>query len=116
MKGIGSVFIAAAALVLVPAVARAQDQAQVKKGMEVFQAQKCNICHSIAGKGKKTGPLDDVGRRLSPADIRQWIEDPVAMAAKREPKSTRKPPMKKKEIPAADIDSLVAMLSTLKKT
>ena len=84
MKRIGGVLIAAAALALVPAVARAQDQAQVKKGMEVFQAQKCNICHSIAGKGKKTGPLDDVGRRLSPADIRQWIEDPVAMTAKRE--------------------------------
>ena len=116
MKRIGGVLIAAAVLALVPALARAQDQAQVKKGMEVFQAQKCNICHSIAGKGKKTGPLDDVGRRLSPADIRQWIEDPVAMTAKREPKSTRKPPMKKKDIPAADIDSLVAMLSTLKKT
>lgn len=116
MKRIGGVLIAAAALALVPAVARAQDQAQVKKGMEVFQAQKCNICHSIAGKGKKTGPLDDVGRRLSPADIRQWIEDPVAMTAKREPKSTRKPPMKKKEIPAGDIDALVAMLSSLKKT
>ncbi|HEU4927211.1 MAG TPA: cytochrome c [Vicinamibacterales bacterium] len=116
MKRIGGVLIAAAVLALVPALARAQDQAQVKKGMEVFQAQKCNVCHSIAGKGKKNGPLDDVGRRLSPADIRQWIDDPVAMTAKREPKSTRKPPMKKKDIPAADIDSLVAMLSTLKKT
>ena len=115
MKRIGIVLVAAVALA-VPAVARAQDQAQVKKGMEAFQAQKCNVCHSIAGKGKKTGPLDDVGRRLSPADIRQWLEDPVAMTAKREPKSTRKPPMKKKEMPAADIDSLVAMLSTLKKT
>ena len=116
MKRIGCVLIAAAALALVPAVVRAQDSTQVKKGIDAFQAQKCNICHSIAGKGKKTGPLDDVGRRLSPADIRQWIEDPVAMAAKREPKSTRKPPMKKKDIPAADIDALVAMLSTLKKT
>ena len=112
MKRIGIVLVAAVALA-VPAVARGQDQ--VKKGMEAFQAQKCNVCHSIAGKGKKTGPLDDVGRRLSPADIRQWLEDPVAMTAKREPKSTRKPPMKKKEMPAADIDSLVALLSSLKK-
>jgi len=115
MKRIGEVLMAAAALALVPLVARAQDPAQVKKGMEVFQAQKCNVCHSIAGKGKKNGPLDDVGKRLSPPEIRQWIEDPVAMTAKREPKSTRKPPMKKKDIPAADIDSLVAMLSSLKK-
>jgi mono/diheme cytochrome c family protein len=115
MKRTGGILIAAAALVLVPAALPAQDQAQVKKGMEVFQAQKCNVCHSIAGKGKKTGPLDDVGRRLSPAEIRQWLEDPVAMTAKREPKSTRKPPMKKKEMPAADIDSLVALLSSLKK-
>ena len=115
MKRLGAVVVTVAALALVPAVARAQDQAQVKKGMEVFVAQKCNVCHAIAGKGKKTGPLDDVGRRLSSAEIRQWLEDPVAMTAKREPKSTRKPPMKKKEIPAADIDALVAMLSSLKK-
>lgn len=101
------------AFALTPAVASAQDKAE--KGMQVFVAQKCNVCHSIAGKGKKNGPLDDVGSRLSAADIKQWITDPITMAEKREPKSTRKPPMKKKPMPADEVDALVALLSGLKK-
>jgi cytochrome c2 len=103
----GSVFVAA-----VPSYAQ---DAQAEKGMQVFVAQKCNVCHSIAGKGKKTGPLDDVGSRLTAAEIKNWINDPIAMAAKRTPKSTRKPPMKKKPLSPADVDSLVALLSSLKK-
>ena len=102
------------AFVLLPGAAFSQDQA-AEKGMQVFTAQKCNVCHSIAGKGKKNGPLDDVGSRLTPAEIKQWILDPVAMAAKREPKSTRKPPMKKKALPADDVEALVVLLSGLKK-
>jgi cytochrome c2 len=99
--------------VLLPGAAVSQEQAE--KGMQIFTAQKCNVCHSIAGKGKKNGPLDDVGSRMSAADIRQWINDPIAMAAKREPKSTRKPPMKKKPLPADDVEALVVLLSSLKK-
>ena len=101
------------ALVLMPWTAYAQDKAE--KGMQVFTAQKCNVCHSIAGKGKKNGPLDDVGTRLTAAEIKQWITDPVAMAEKRQPKSTRKPPMKKKASSDDDIEALVALLSSLKK-
>ena len=114
MKRIGEVLIAAAALALVPVVARAQDPAQVKKGMEVFQAQKCNVCHSIAGKGKKTSPLDGVGAKLSADELKQWIVDPKGMTAKS--KSTKKPPMPAKyaKLPAADIDAMVAYLSSLK--
>ena len=63
------------------ASAQAQDDA-VKKGQEVYAAQKCSVCHSIAGKGSKTNPLDGVGTKLSADDIRAWIVDPVAMAKK----------------------------------
>jgi mono/diheme cytochrome c family protein len=111
---IGIVVVATCGLLLAPVPARSQDKA-TEKGMQIFTAQKCNVCHAIAGKGKKNGPLDDVGSRLSAAEIRQWINDPVAMAAKREPKSTRKPPMKKKALAADDVDALVALLSGLKK-
>ena len=106
--------VAAAALFLVSMPSYAQDS-PADKGMQVFVAQKCNVCHAIAGKGKKTGPLDDVGSRLTAAEIKNWIIDPVAMAAKRNPPSTRKPPMKKKPLSPADVDSLVALLSSLKK-
>ena len=105
---------AAIGLTLMPGTASSQDKA-VEKGKQVFVAQKCNVCHSIAGQGKKNGPLDDVGSRLSAAEIKQWITDPVTMAAKRQPPSTRKPPMKKKPLAADEVDSLVALLSSLKK-
>lgn len=91
--------------------ASAQD---VKKGEQVYNAQKCQTCHSIAGKGKKTNPLDGVGSKLSAADIKEWIVDPKAAAAKA--KSTKKPPMPAKydKLPAADIDALVAYMQSLK--
>ena len=110
-----SLLITAMTLALVagvPRAARAQDAAA--KGAEVYAAQKCSTCHSIAGKGGKSSPLDGVGAKLSADDIRQWIVDPVAMAKKSN--STKKPPMPKKydKLPAADIDGLVAYMQSLK--
>jgi cytochrome c2 len=105
---------AAFGLMLISGIAYSQDQAAAK-GMKVFTAQKCNTCHSIDGKGAKKGPLDDVGSRLTAAEIRQWLMDPVGMAAKREPKSTRKPPMKKRPLTEDDLTSLVGLLSGLRK-
>ena len=86
----------------------------VKKGEEVYAAQKCSMCHAIAGKGNKQNPLDGIGAKLSADDIRQWIVDPAAMTAKS--KSTKKPPMPSKwaKLPAADLDALVAYLQSLK--
>src|SRR6185436_432308 len=85
--------------------ASAQD---VKKCEQVYAAQKCATCHSIAGKGKKTNPLDGVCAKLSAEDTKHWILDPKGMAAKA--KSTKKPPMAAKygALPAADVDALVA--------
>ena len=89
-------------------------QDDVKKGEQVYAAQKCQQCHSIAGKGKKQNPLDGVGKKLSTDEIKQWIVDPVAMAKKAE--SKKKPPMQNKysKLPAADIDALVAYMQSLK--
>ena len=94
--------------------AAAQDAAQVKKGQEVYAAQKCQMCHAIAGKGGKANPLDGVAAKLSAADLKQWITNPTEMSAKA--KSTKKPPMPNKygTLPAADIDALVAYMQTLK--
>ena len=39
--------------------AAAQDA--VTKGQGVYTAQKCQMCHAIAGKGNKSNPLDGVG-------------------------------------------------------
>ena len=90
------------------------DDAQIKRGAEIYAAQKCQMCHAIAGKGNKTNPLDGVGKKLSAEDTKAWIVTPVEMTAKA--KSTKKPPMPAKygSLPAADIDALVAYLQSLK--
>lgn len=110
--------VAAAAIgltAMTSGVAAAQDAKA--KGEKVYADQKCSMCHSIAGKGNAKGPLDDVGKKLSADDIREWIVDPAAAAAKA--KADRKPPMasmaaKLKALPKDDVDNLVAYLSSLK--
>jgi mono/diheme cytochrome c family protein len=96
-----------------PLAAAGQDDA-VKKGEQVYTAQKCQTCHSIAGKGAKANPLDGVGKKLSADEIRAWIVTPTEMTKKSG--STKKPPMPAKygKLPAADIDALVAYLASLK--
>jgi len=89
-------------------------QGDAKQGAKVYTAQKCQVCHSIAGKGSKANPLDGVGAKLSADEIRHWIVDPTDAAAKAA--STKKPPMpaKYKTLPAADLDGLVAYMQSLK--
>jgi mono/diheme cytochrome c family protein len=96
-----------------PLAAAGQDDA-VKKGEQVYAAQKCQTCHSIGGKGKKQNPLDGVGKKLSADEIRAWIVTPTEMTKKTG--STKKPPMPNRysKLPAADIDALVAYMSSLK--
>jgi mono/diheme cytochrome c family protein len=103
----------AVALVIGTSLAEAGQDAQAKKGEGVYNAQKCQICHAIAGKGNKQNPLDGVGKKLPAADIREWIVHPTQMTAK--VKSTKKPPMPEKygALPAADLDALVAYLASL---
>lgn len=106
-------FFCAIFLLAVAAPAFAQD-ARVEKGKQIYAAQKCQACHSIAGVGNKKGELDDVGVRLKEDDIRQWIVAAPDMAAKA--KSVRKPPMKAySTLPKEDVDALVAYLASLKK-
>jgi mono/diheme cytochrome c family protein len=97
-----------------PVAAAAQDEALVKKGQEIYAAQKCSTCHLIAGKGSKKNPLDGVGKKLSADEIRAWIVTPVEMTKKTN--STKKPPMPNKysKLPVADVDALVAYMQSLK--
>jgi mono/diheme cytochrome c family protein len=102
--------IAFAGVFLMASLASAQS---AEKGKEVYAAQKCSICHSIAGAGNKKGPLDKVGTKLSAADICSWITGAPEMAAKA--KADRKPPMKAyTTLAKEDVDNLVAYLQTLK--
>ena len=110
-----SVVALAAGTLILPALAHAgQDAAAVKKGQEVYAAQKCQGCHNIGGKGYKANTLDGVGTKLSAADIKAWIVTPKEMATKSGAKG--KPPMPDRyaKLPAADVDALVAYMQTLK--
>jgi cytochrome c2 len=57
------------------------------RGKEVFAAQKCAMCHSIAGIGGKKLALDGVGSRLKAEAIKKWIRNPKEM----KPDTTMKP-------------------------
>jgi mono/diheme cytochrome c family protein len=99
---------------LIAAPALAGDAAQVEKGKSLFAAQKCSLCHSVAGKGNAKGSLDEIGSKLKADEIRQWLVSPKEMAEKA--KATRKPPMQSYEkLAKADLDALVAYLESLKK-
>lgn len=97
------------ALVLSASPAHAQGD-----GAKVYAAQKCTMCHSIAGVGNKKLPLDGVGTKLSADQIREWIVTPVEAAKKAN--STAKPAMKAyPALPKADLDALVGYMKSLAK-
>ena len=98
----------------ITASATAQEKSSAAHGEKVYVAQKCSICHSVAGKGNAKGPLDAVGTKLSDEEIRQWLIAPRVMAEKT--KSTRKPLMPEyTKLSKEDLDGLIAYLKTLNK-
>ena len=105
-------YVSIALAVLAMGSSAAAQDAKVTKGAQVYADQKCAMCHSIGDKGNKKGPLDDVGARLSTADLKAWIVDAKGMTAKT--KAPRKPEMKNYALPAEDVDALVAYMATLK--
>ena len=101
--------VAALSLWAVPVLA--QDAAQIEKGKAVYDAQRCSLCHAVAGRGNAKGPLDKVGTKLSAEDIRKWIVSPKEMksATKRKPDMRAYP-----SLPAADLEALIAYMQSLK--
>lgn len=113
MRRFVSVTIAAAfAAVTLPAVVFTQAD-KIEAGKKAYAAQKCATCHSIAGVGSKMAPLDGVGSKLTAAEIKTWITDPATPTAKLATKP--KIAMKKYTLPDAELDALVAYMSSLKK-
>ena len=83
-----------------------QDDAS-DRGREVYAVQKCALCHSINGIGGKKMPLDRVGSRLKPEDMRKWIRTPKAVKADSTMKSYP-------NLPEKDLSDLIAFLMTLR--
>ena len=93
----------------------AQDAKKIADGKKLYSAKECEKCHMVAGKGNKIGPLDGVGTKLSEADIRKWLTDPVPMEAKLDHKPKVKMSSKKVSLNAAEVDALVAYMMSLTK-
>jgi mono/diheme cytochrome c family protein len=105
--------LCAATLVLALTGSASAQDAVIEKGKQIYAAQKCQVCHSVAGVGNKRGALDDVGARRKTEEIRQWIVAAPEMTAKM--KAERKPPMKSySHLTKDELDALVAYLSSLK--
>jgi cytochrome c2 len=77
------------------------------RGREVYAAQKCALCHSIAGVGGPKLALDQVGSKLKPEVMKRWITTPKEMKAD----STMKP---YPNLPEKDLNDLIAFLTGLK--
>jgi mono/diheme cytochrome c family protein len=103
----------AAVLGLAMPRAASADNGLVLKGQQVYAAQHCTMCHSVAGKGNPKGALDGVGAKWTAEELREWIVNWKVMAEKHH--ATRKPPMMDfSKLPKGDVDALVAYLQTLK--
>ena len=107
--------ITASAFGIMMLAGTAMAQGSADKGKQIFTAQKCSMCHSIGDTGNKKGPLDEVGTKLKPEEIRQWLLAPAVQAEKT--KATRKPAMPSyaSKLNKDELDSLIAYLETLKK-
>ena len=94
-------------LVLALGLFAAASASLAQDGKAVYTAQKCQMCHSIAGEGNKKSPLDGVGKKLSAADLRKWVVAPKEMKADSKMKAYP-------NLPAKELDALVAYMQTLK--
>ena len=105
--------VAAVLSVVFGAVLSGEDKAA--RGKQLYEEQKCRMCHNLRGVGNLKGvALDEVGSKHAPDVLTMWLTQPKEMAQKAG--STRKPPMQSfAKLPPADVDALVAYLSTLTK-
>jgi mono/diheme cytochrome c family protein len=107
MKSVTAMLFAAVVLAAVPASAQS---AKAQQGAAVFTAQKCTMCHSVAGKGNPKGALDNITAKNKAEHIRQWLSDPEGMRAKTN--AARTPAMKAMKLSPDQIDALVAYLTS----
>ena len=108
MKGVEATAVGIAVIAVLLAAGAAPAQDKVQQGSALFTSQKCVMCHAVAEKGNKKGPLDGVGSKLTADDIRAWLTNPDVMREKT--KATRTPAMKDPKLSKDQVDALVAFL------
>jgi mono/diheme cytochrome c family protein len=89
------------------------DAATVSRGRAVYAQQNCASCHAVAGEGNPRLPLDGVGAKLTAPALREWITGTGRAAETLSPATVRRK-QRVLDLPAADVNALIAYLSTLK--
>lgn len=89
-----------------------QDKKQVEVGRTIYDQQFCASCHSIAGKGNPRVPLDNVGARRTPEELRDWITGADSLKGVL-PESTRNMKQRYKALTEDEMEALVSYLRRL---
>ena len=88
------------------------DPQVVARGRQVFEEQNCMRCHSVAGEGSPRSPLDHSAAELDADQLLAFTVGSESVADKLAPRTlAAKQPYK--ELPAEDLDALVAYLQSL---
>jgi mono/diheme cytochrome c family protein len=85
----------------------------VQPGRSIYKEQHCSVCHSVEGSGNPRYPLDGVGDRLGPEDIRKWIIGAEELKLQMPGRAFR---IKQdyKELPPEELYALVAYMQSLR--
>lgn len=91
----------------------AGEPADSARGRDVFREQACGRCHSVAGVGSSRYPLDGVGSRRTPAELRAWTIAADVVADSLSPSAAR---AKRgyAGLPAVDMNALLRYLASLR--
>lgn len=83
-------------------------------GRAVYLAERCPLCHAIAGEGNPRYPLDGVGDRLDARAMRDWILA-TGPAATLLPMRASVMKEEYRSLRPDELDALVAYMQTLRK-
>ena len=87
------------------------DASRLARGREVYTREQCGSCHTFGGEGNPRRPLDGVGVRLQPAELRAWITGTGVAATQLSPATVRRK-QRYTEMPAEDLEALIAYLQS----
>lgn len=82
-------------------------------GRDVYARLGCSRCHSIGGVGNPRAPLDGVGGRRTPEEIRAWTVGSAALQDSLPPAAFRAK-QQFATVPPAELNALVAYLAALR--
>jgi mono/diheme cytochrome c family protein len=93
-------------------VAMALDPQVVARGRQVFEEQNCMRCHSVGGEGSPRSPLDHSAAELDADQLLAFTVGSESVADALAPRTlAAKRPYQ--ELPAVDLEALVAYLQSL---